>query len=170
MLTRFPYNSSRAVSFFKRSYYNHASIGLNEDMNTFYSFVRKGFLVEKVTKYVKPDVDPYPCCLYELEVDEEIYNSVKKILLDFEAHKDIYRYATVGVAMGIMHIPIKQKQHFFCSYFVAEVLKQSHAATLRKNSALYFPNDLCKLPSVILKYKGNLKSYIYRYAMMPKMA
>lgn len=93
LLTRFSYNSSRAVSFFKRSYYNHASIGLNEDMNTFYSFVRKGFLVEKVTKYVKPDVDPYPCCLYELEVDEEIYNSVKKILLDFEAHKDIYRYA-----------------------------------------------------------------------------
>lgn len=55
LLTRFPDNGSKAISFFKRSFYTHASIGLGEDLNTFYSFVWKGFLVEKVTRYVKPD-------------------------------------------------------------------------------------------------------------------
>ena len=87
LLTRFPDNGSRAISFFKRSYYTNASIGSNEDMNTFYSFVWKGFLVEKVTKYVKPNVDPYPCSLYELEklylpVCNDTWNGVKKFFLE----------------------------------------------------------------------------------------
>ena len=54
LLTRFPDNGSRAVSMLTRFYYTHASIGLDEDMNTFYSFVTKGFLVEKVTRYIRP--------------------------------------------------------------------------------------------------------------------
>ena len=29
--------------------YNHVSIGLEEDKNTFYSFVKSGFIVEKLT-------------------------------------------------------------------------------------------------------------------------
>lgn len=47
LLTRFPDNGSKTIGFYTNFYYTHASIGLDEDMDTFYSFVKKGFFVEK---------------------------------------------------------------------------------------------------------------------------
>jgi hypothetical protein len=63
---------SKMVQFFTRCYYTHASIGLEEDMNTFCSFVIKGFRVEKITRYEKPDRESFPCMLYEMEVSDEV--------------------------------------------------------------------------------------------------
>ena len=170
MLLRFPDKGSKLLGFFKRSFYTHASIGLSEDMNTFYSFVNKGFLVEKITKYVRPDREPYPCSLYELEVSDKIYNAVKKILHEFEERKGIYRYATLGVIMGIMRIPIRRKNYFFCSHFVAEVLKRSKAVVLKKNTALYYAKDFTKIPGMLLKFKGDLLNYIHHFALPREMA
>ena len=45
LLTRFPNNSSVFLEFVTGFHYTHASIGLEEDRNIFYSFVLKGFIV-----------------------------------------------------------------------------------------------------------------------------
>lgn len=47
LLTRFPDNDSKTIEFLTNSFYTHASIGLEDDLNTFYSFVTKGFMIEK---------------------------------------------------------------------------------------------------------------------------
>ena len=41
LLTRFPGRAAIAIQAFTGCYYTHASIGLEEDMNTFYSIVGK---------------------------------------------------------------------------------------------------------------------------------
>lgn len=71
LLTRLCDNGSKAIGFLTSSYYTHASLGLEEDLNTFYSFVTKGFMIEKISKYIRPDRDPYPCVLYEMEVSQK---------------------------------------------------------------------------------------------------
>lgn len=166
LLTRFPDNGSKFVGFLANSYYTHVSIGLEEDLNTFYSFVKKGFLVEKVDRYLKPDREPFPCRLYELKVSDKVYESIKKIIHEFVDHKSDYSYTQLGVALGLAHIPLVRKNQYFCSYFVAEVLKRSEAMKLKKNSALYFPRDFLKMPETSLIFQGNLKGYTREFAIV----
>lgn len=60
LLTRFPNAGSKVIETLTGSCYIHASIGPEEDMNTFYSFVCKGFIAGKITRYVRPNRVPFP--------------------------------------------------------------------------------------------------------------
>ena len=170
LLTRFDDNGSKAVSLLTRSYYTHASIGLEEDMNTFYSFVHKGFIVEKVTRYIKPGKDPFPCALYEIKVSDKTYRRVKAMINSFVEAREKFKYTSFGVAMCLFGIPHKENLRYFCSQFVAEVLKKCGVLTVKKNSALYLPRDLRKLPGMKLNFKGNLLSLSKHFGLLPTAA
>lgn len=171
LLTRFPDNGSKMISFLTNSFYTHASIGLEEDLNTFYSFVTKGFMVEKITKYVRPDREPYPCQLYEMTVSEKTYEAIKNMINGFVTKKELYHYAKLGAFFAlVLHIPFLQKRHYFCSQFVAEVLEKTNAVHLEKNSALCFPADLAKLPNKKMIFQGNLQTFLNRFVPQPSFA
>lgn len=170
LLTRFPDNGSKVIEAMTGFFYTHASIGLNEDMNTFYSFVCKGFIVEKITRYIKPDRAPFPCQLYEMEVSEKVYEKVKKMLHSFAELKNSLHYSKLGVVLGLLHIPYKRKDYYFCSQFVAEVLEHGKAAKLRKNSTLYMPGDFRNLWGMRLIFEGNLQSMITHFKIQPCLA
>ena len=167
LLTRFYGNSSIAFGILTNSYYNHASIGLDEDLNTFYSFVKKGFLVEKITRYIRPDREPYPCMLYEMEISQKTYDEIKETIQGFVSKKHMYRYAKIGVVLGLFRIPIIQKHRYFCSQFVAEVLGNTNTVSLTKSSALYYPRDLIKLPNKKMIFQGNLQSFLDKFVLQP---
>lgn len=162
LLIRFPDTGSKMIHALTGFNYTHASIGLDEDLNTFYSFVVKGFIVERIDRYVKPDKTPMPCRLYELEVSQRVYDRVKEIVQAFELQRHHFEYSRMGVVMGLCHIPYKRRFKYFCSQFVAEVLNNSSAVKLRKNSNLYFPDDLRRLPGMKLDFQGNLKGLLLR--------
>lgn len=162
LLIRFPDTGSRLIHALTGFNYTHASIGLEEDLNTFYSFVVKGFIVEKIDRYVKPDKTPMPCRLYELEVSQKVYDRVKEIVSAFELHRQDLEYSRMSVFMGLCHIPYKRRFKYFCSQFVAEVLNRSRAVRLHKKSNLYFPDDLRRLPGMKLDFQGNLKGLLLR--------
>lgn len=162
LLTRFPDTGSKIIHALTGFRYTHASIGLEEDANTFYSFVEKGFIVEKIDRYVKPDRKPFECRVYELEVSARVYERIKDIVTTFVIHKPDLSYSRLGVVMGLCRVPVKRKHKFFCSQFVAEVLERSRAVILDKDSALYFPGDLTHLPGLKLNFQGNMKGLLYR--------
>ena len=145
--------------------YTHASIGLEEDMNTFYSFVYKGFIVEKVARYLKPGVQPYDCTLYEMKVTEKVYASIKKLISSFINLKEKMTYSRIGVAMCLFKIPYKKNESFFCSQFVADILRKSKAAKLERDSAMYFPQDITTIPGMKLKYRGNHRDFFSNYCV-----
>lgn len=88
LLTRFPNAGSKVIETLTGSCYIHASIGPEEDMNTFYSFVCKGFIAEKITPATSVRTEsPSPCRLYELSVSENTYTSIKSVLEHFVARK-----------------------------------------------------------------------------------
>lgn len=167
LLTKFPDVGAKAISTITGFKYTHTSIGLEEDLNTFYSFVCKGFIVEKITRYIKPDREPFPCQLYELEVSENVYNSIKDLLYTFVENKSSLRYTRLGIAMCLLHIPYKRRYCYFCSQFVADVLEHGKAVPLKKDSALYLPGDFRKLPGMRLHFQGNLLSMINHFGLSP---
>ncbi len=163
LLTRFYDTGARILRVATGCRYTHASIGLQEDMNTFYSFRLNGFIEEKVTRYVKPGKEASPCQLYELEVSKKVYNRVKKALLSFVNKKSFFAYSHLGVVMGLMRIPLKRERKFFCSQFVAHILEKTNALTLKKNSSLYMPADFTKLPGLKLNFQGNMQGLLANF-------
>lgn len=171
LFTRFPDNGSKVISVLTGCRYPHTSIGLEEDLNTFYSIVSKGFIVESITHYVKPDREPFPCQLYELEVSEKVYGRIKEILEHFIDRKREVRYAKFGLIMSLFHIPYQSTAYsYFCSEFVADVLYYSGAAELKKKSNRCFSEDLKRLPGMKLHFQGNLKTMIHHFGLTPGFA
>ena len=78
LLTNFHDGGSTLLSMITGNKYTHASIGFEEDINTFYSFVYKGFLVEKISRYIKPSTQDCDCRLYKLDVRKRVYNAAKR--------------------------------------------------------------------------------------------
>lgn len=168
LLTRFPDTGSKWIQAMTGFFYTHASIGLEEDMNTFYSFVEKGFIVEDINRYNKPDRDPFPCQLYELEVSERVYSSAKRIIEYYVRKKEKMSYTRFGLVMSLLRIPIKRKHKFICSQFVAHVLKRAKATRLKKYTVLYLPGDFKKLEELKLVFEGNLQTFIAHFGIEPK--
>ena len=156
LLTQFPGLDAKAMRFYTRFPYTHASVGLDEDLNTFYSFVNKGFIVEDIARYNKPGRAPFPCALYELEVPQQVYDAVKRIIQNFIKDKASLRYDTLGLFLSFVKIPNHRQGRYFCSQFVAEVLQRSRAARLKKNTALYLPKDLHRLKDLNMIFQGDL--------------
>lgn len=163
LLTRLHDFGSRVAGFFATCYYTHSSIGLEEDMNTFYSFMVNGFVEEDVSRFLCGKFPPFPCQLYEIEVSQEVYNEIKRIINEFKREKKKYRYTKKGVISGLFFIPRQKKNEFFCSHFVAHVLKKSSAVTIKKNTALYFPRDFKKMSGLNLRFQGNLKGFANKF-------
>lgn len=64
-----------------------------------------------------------------------------------------------------LHIRWQRRRHYFCSQFVSEVLEQSGALALPKDSTLMHPNDYTLLPQLKCLYKGRLADLPQRKAM-----
>lgn len=165
LLIRYPDTMANAMVRYTRFGYTHATIGLEEDLNTFYSFMRKGFIVEKITRYLKPNREPFPCALYEIEVSRKVYRRVKKLLNVYTARKKFLRYTHISLVFSFLGIPVKIRDRYFCSQFVAEVLQRTNAAYLPKNSALCLPRDFHNLKETRMIFSGNLQGMVDHYRL-----
>ena len=163
LLTRFPDRGSKWIQALTGCRYTHAAIGLDEDLNKFYSFKLKGFMTEEITRYLRPNREPFACQLYELPVTEQKYASVKQRIEQFIARKADLRYTRLGLVLSLFRIPFKRRNHYFCSQFVAETLQHTQTAKLRKSSSLYLPGDLRKVAGTRLIYQGNLSGMAVRF-------
>ena len=168
LLTKFGDIRGRILSALSGSYYTHVSLGLEEDPGTFYSFVLKGFRIEKLARYLKPGRDPYPVKLYSIEVSEKTYRKIKEMIEYFIAYKSRMRYTTIGLFLSILRIPYQRKFTYFCSQFVAHVLQQVGIVPAHHNPALYLPQDLSDVPGTTLLFSGNMQTlFVYLGMMIP---
>ncbi|MBR3994374.1 MAG: hypothetical protein IKI97_03740 [Clostridia bacterium] len=168
LLTKFPDTGTKIIKFLTGLKYPHASIGLEEDMNTFYSFVTKGFIVEDINRYTKPGRKAIPCQLYEMNVSEETYLKIKKAIEYFIEFKDLFYYSRTSLTLSLLKLPYKSSRFgFFCSQFVAYILQKSHANDEIKSVNKYFSDDLSNITGMRLKYQGSLRSMLERYWVLP---
>ena len=163
LMTRYPGYNAKFLAWYTGFPYTHTSVGFEDDMDTFYTFVSKGFFVESIRKYEKPDRPSFPCALYEITVPEKTYYNVKKLVLSYKARKEKLKYSTLGLVCCFLKIPLKRKNKYFCSQFVAEVLQKSKVLRLKKKSTLYFPKDISKHKELKLIFVGNHLSFVEKF-------
>lgn len=155
---------SKVISFFTRTDYTHASIGFDAQCNSLYSFARiytrlpvpAGFVRES-TKTGLLSLSPNaPCAVYRVNVTEQAYEDISNRLHSMYLNKERYKYNYLGPIFCFFGLPIRVKNKYFCSQFVAELLARHRIVRLKKPASLYHPRDLAKLPELELIFEGRL--------------
>lgn len=139
LLTKYEDFTSKLVYYLTGKGYTHASIGLDETKDEYYSFNIKGFRRERPLKH--KDIITDSIC-YKLEVSKEEYEKVVELINAFQENRFEWKYSTLGVILCVLQIPHKRAKHYFCTQFVAEVLQKARIAELKLHASLYNPNNL----------------------------
>ena len=152
------------IKLYTKKPYNHASISFDSELSEVYSFGRKTARNPFIGGFVKEDVDKglfkeANCAVYALTVNEVQLQKMNCYIKEIEAQKGEYRYNLLGLLGFLLNKPIKRKKAFFCSQFVATVLKECNIIDFGKPPSLVAPNDLQKVSKCQLVYEGELKTY-----------
>lgn len=143
LLTRHYDTMSKIIYFITGRGYTHASIGLEEQSDCFYSFNYRGFCIEH-PKHLKNRTTSIPSRLFNIEVEAQVYDEIKKKITAMNENRNNYSYSRLGVLLCVLHIPHRIENHYFCSQFVAELLLSSGALRLKKKPSLCLPNTFIK--------------------------
>lgn len=141
LLTKYSDWFGRFICCISKNSYSHASISIDESEEIFYSFNKKGFVIEKPKKKTPRTRLPGSVCI-RMQVPNETYELIKKEIDLFLETKDQYTYSRLGVVLCLLHIPHKFENRYFCSQFVAEILSKAGAIELQKKETLYLPGQL----------------------------
>ncbi|MDX8362584.1 hypothetical protein [Cytobacillus sp. IB215316] len=158
---------NRTIKLVTHAPYNHASIALDKELNEVFSFGRKqpinplygGFVQED---FVKGTFSWYPettCAIYKLEVNERIYNKMLRLIAAFKKNRKWYYYNFIGLFGVPINHPIEVPSSYFCSQFVAEILRRSGIKLFNKPSSLVSPNDFRSANKLDLVYEGKIYDY-----------
>ncbi len=158
---------SRAIHFYTNEPYAHASIAFDEDLDEMYSFARRGiwnpfnagFIEEDINNGIFGKYRSTTCNIYQLKITEKQYIKLREEIDIFKQNKDDYSYNFLGLLAAAVNIPVKTKQRYFCSQFVAYVLQQSGINIFNKNYALVKPRDIRLNPRLKSIYRGILSEY-----------
>lgn len=130
---------SKVVYYVLGKGYGHASIGVDEEEEIYYSFNFKGFRREKPRKH-EAIVSKSIC--YKLSVSKEEYEKVVEMIEEFQSRRFEWKYNLVGLLLSRINIKRQKKDHYFCSEFVVEMLQRAKIAEFNKSAAHYLPNRL----------------------------
>lgn len=158
---------SKIIKMWTREPYAHTSLALDIELNEMYSFARKGlrnpfncgFISEDITKGIfGRDIDT-KCVVFELTVTKEQHELILKQLEQFKNNASRYRYNYKGIFGVTFNKAIEREYNYFCSQFVATVLKRAGVNILDKEPGLVRPEDFRKCKELRVIYKGLLAGY-----------
>ena len=139
LLTKYSDVVSTLVYYLCGRGYTHASLSLDGG-EIYYSFNYHGFCKETLDKHRHRGVKK--SLAYQLHVSDSAYEGITRGLAVFKAHRAEFGYTRLGVLFCVLGIPFRWEKHYFCSQFVAELLKNAGLIPWQRPAALYLPNDL----------------------------
>lgn len=155
---------TKLIKLYTKKPYNHASIAFDSHLSEVYSFGRKTARNPFIGGFVKEDVrtglfKQADCAIYSITVTESQIQKMKYYLQEIEDKKKQYRYNFLGLFGVMFNKPIKRNNAFFCSQFVAFLLKKSNIIDFHKPISLIAPYDLQTVSKIQFLYEGKLKGY-----------
>ncbi|WP_449537967.1 hypothetical protein [Ferdinandcohnia sp. Marseille-Q9671] len=155
---------TRLIKTYTKKPYNHASISFDEELVEVYSFGRKTANNPFIGGFVREDIHSIlfkqaHCAIYSLTITDEEFQKMYQYIEDIAAKKDLYRYNLLGLFGVMFNKPIKRKNAFFCSQFVATVLKEGNVIDFEKEICLVEPSNLPHSANFQLVYEGRLRDY-----------
>lgn len=171
VLTQTKTYPARAIRLYTQEPYAHASIAFDEDLEEMYSFARRGiynpfnagFIREYIDKGIFARFSSTECSIFRLQITEQQYRILRREIEIFKLNRSYYSYNYLGLVGAAFNIPVRSKQRYFCSQFVAYVLEQSGIHIFNKNYALVKPRDIRVNLNLVTVYEGRLSLYrVYR--------
>ena len=164
LLSRTATLPSRIIHLSLGGLYTHTSIAITPETDKLYSFARRklnnpfnaGFINENTNTFVFAKYSECNCAAYSLEVTDEAYDKIEKLINTFKANKKRYSYNFLGAIPARLGISWSRKYKFTCSQFVAYLLQTSGAAKLPKHYSLMMPNDFLELNGIKQVYEGKI--------------
>lgn len=155
---------SRLINLVTGETLNHVSISFDRELKEVYSFGRKrpknpfigGFVREDIRSEFLRHSD---CAIYSFRLSEAECDQVLKNIKEIEAKKSYYRYNFLGLFGVILQIEVQRKYAFFCSQFVATVMKDAGSFKILKPACFVTPGDIRNLEGMSLIYEGKLGNY-----------
>lgn len=153
---------SRLIKLFTHYKYSHIAISLTPECDKIYSFGRKelnsiinsGFVIENRDGDFFNKFNETTCRIFEIEVTKKQYRNLKKIIKYMKIHSDLYKYDFIGIVLRFFKIPVRFKNRYVCSFFVADVLEKAHICKFNKKSRFVEPKDFEKIDGVKQVYEG----------------
>ncbi|SET16359.1 hypothetical protein SAMN05216389_106117 [Oceanobacillus limi] len=147
--------------------YNHASLSFDPELKEMYSFGRKnpknplhgGFVKEDIHTGTYSKFKDTTCVIYKLEVTEREVEKMKRIIDVFIRNDDKFLYNILGVIGVSLKEPVEFSNSYFCSQFVAEILRRSGIHLWDKLPVMVTPDDFRKNERLQLIYEGKLFNF-----------
>ncbi|HEU5138663.1 MAG TPA: hypothetical protein VFT51_01725 [Bacillales bacterium] len=158
---------TKTVKRYTRAPYNHTSLSFDMKFEELYSFGRKhpknplkaGFIKEDIYRGTYSHFRDTRCVLFKLNVSEPQLAEMRRTVISFQLRQKIYSYNLIGLLGVMLQYPIEMENAYFCSQFVAEVLKRGGVHLWNKSSALVTPGDFLEHASFQKIYEGKLYDY-----------
>lgn len=171
ILTKTDTALSRAIKVVTREPYTHSSISLDSSLTKLYTFSRRqahrplpaGFVIENPnTGYM--GLHPETACeVHELSIPDESYMYIKNKIEHMNKRAESLHYSILGTVYCMFHIRHKRPNHYFCSQFIGELLRESGALNLPKHESLMHPVDYRNMPETRLLYHGDIHGLVNYY-------
>lgn len=156
VLTRTTTVLSQLIAYITGDQYTHASISLDRNLTTMYSFGRKqrhnpligGFCRENMDKGIFADSKRLPYAIARIEVTPEQYEKVNSLIQSYVQNAAQYRYNYTGLLFAWMGKVHKSRQRFYCSEFVCDLLRQCKIV-FEEPPTVIRPQDLLRHGQII---------------------
>jgi hypothetical protein len=155
---------TRLIKSCTKKNYGHASIAFDAELIEVYSFGRTTAKNPFIGGFVREDIHSVLfkqaySAIYSLTITNDEFQKMYQYIQEIAAQKEHYRYNFIGLFGVLFKKPIKRKNAFFCSQFVASVLKEGKVIDFEKDLSLIEPSDLPCSANFQLIFEGGLKGY-----------
>ena len=156
---------SRALKFFTRAEYNHASISLTPTLDKMYSFGRLnpynpfigGFVHEYIDKGTFKRFKNTKALILEIEVTNDQYKKIIDIIKYVKKNKEKYKFNVTGMFLSAIKVKVRKRRSFYCAQFVKYLLDRAKVENNIEDTVR--PENFKNLPNSKEIYKGLLRNY-----------
>lgn len=147
--------------------YNHASISVDDSLQTLYSFGRRhpynpiwgGFVQESPGSGTFGRFADTKARVLRVPVTEEQYAQIKQHLEYMYQDRQRYHYNYLGLLMAFFHRPYRRENCYYCSEFVRDVLVRYDVTGPDAFGEIVRPMELLELSGSREIYSGILSRY-----------
>ena len=146
---------SRIISKLTGDWYTHASVSLDDNLRTMYSFGRLwaynpwigGFVKESVTYGTMHRFRRADTLVMRVVVSEQKYTEINNYLTTMYAERKKYRYNYLGLLLSKWNVRVRSKKanRFYCSEFVNDFLERFGIIKQGEFGTVVRPMELLKL-------------------------
>jgi len=164
---------SRILKLITKANYNHASISLDKNLHTMYSFGRLhaynpivgGFVMESPHWGTFKRFQETQAIVMRVPVTEEQYIALQAHLQQMYGEKQKYHYNFLGLFLAWFSIVYQQENYYYCSEFIRDTLDRFEIVDAERFEKIVKPESFLHVIGDDIIYSGNLQEYAMQNAV-----